>query len=74
MVAVAGERALDEAVVEVVVDRRREDAVEPEDAGLLVELVLVAAAARDLDDDLDDVGEVAALGLTRLGFATCCPV
>ena len=59
VVAVAGPRALDEAVVEVVVDGRGEDAVEPEDAGLLVELVLVAAAARDLDDDLDDAGEVA---------------
>ena len=50
---------VDEAVVEVVVDGRREDAVETEDAGLLVPLVLVAAAARNLDDDLDDVGELA---------------
>jgi hypothetical protein len=43
------------AVVEVVEDGGRQDPVEPEDAGLFVELVLVAAAARDLDDDLDDL-------------------
>ena len=57
VVAVAGARALDEAVVEVVEDRRAQDAIEPEDAGRLVVLVLVAAAARDLDDDLDDIRE-----------------
>ena len=44
-VAVVGERALDEAVVEVVEHGRREDAVEAEDPGDLVVLVLVAAAA-----------------------------
>ena len=57
VVAVAGARALDEAVVEVVEDGARQDAVEPEDARRLVVLVLVAAAPRDLDDDLDDIGE-----------------
>ena len=57
MVAVAGARALDEAVVEVVVDGARQHAIEPEDVRLLVELVLVARPARDLDDDLDDVGK-----------------
>ena len=45
MVAVIGPGALDEAVLEVVVDGRREHAIEPEHAGLLVELVLVPAAA-----------------------------
>ena len=54
VVAVLGARALDEAVVEVVVDRRRQHPVEADDAGHLVELVLVAATRRDLDDDLDD--------------------
>ena len=58
MVAVVGPRALDEAVLEVVVDGRREHAIEPEHAGLLVELVLVPAAARDLDDDLDALREL----------------
>ena len=43
VVAVAGAGALDEAVVEVVVDGARQHAIEPEDAGLLVVLVLVAA-------------------------------
>ena len=57
VVAVACPRPFDEPVVEVVEDRRRENAIEPEDAARLVELVLVAAAARDLDDDLDDVGK-----------------
>ena len=42
VVAVAGPRPLDEAVVEVVVDRARQHAIEPEDVGLLVVLVLVA--------------------------------
>ena len=57
VVAVAGARALDEAVVEVVEDRRRQHAIQPVDAGDLVVLVLVAAPARDLDHDLDDVRE-----------------
>ena len=60
VVAVAGPGVADEAVVEVVVDGRGEDAVEPEDVGRLVVLVLVPAAARDLDDDLDDRREVGA--------------
>ena len=42
MVAVAGACPLDEPVVEVVVDGARQHAVEPEDVGLLVVLVLVA--------------------------------
>ena len=57
VVAVVGARALDEAVIEVVEHRRRQHAIEAEDARVLVELVLVAAAARDLDDDLDPVRE-----------------
>ena len=57
VVAVTCARPFDEPIVEVVEDRRRENAIEPEDAARLVELVLVAAAARDLDDDLDDVGK-----------------
>ena len=57
VVAVVGAGALDEAVVEVVEHGRRQDAVQPVDAGLLVVLVLVAAPAGDLDDDLDDAGE-----------------
>ena len=55
VVAIAGPRAIDEAVVEVVEDGRREHPVQAEDTGLLVELDLVAAAARDLDHDLDDI-------------------
>jgi len=57
VVAIVGKGVGDEAVVEVVEDRRRQDAIEPEDAGLGIPLVLVAAAARDLDDDLDLIGE-----------------
>ena len=57
VIAVTGPGPLDEPVVEVVVDRRRQDPVQPEHLGLLVELVLVAAATRDLDDDLDDFRE-----------------
>ena len=60
VVPVAGAGLLDEPVVEVVVDGRRQDPVEPEDAGPLVVLVLVAAPPRDLDDDLDDRRERAA--------------
>src|SRR4029077_4957985 len=57
VVAVAGARALDVAVIEVVVDGARQDSVEPEDLGLFVVLVLVPGSAWDLDDDLDDVRE-----------------
>ena len=57
MVTVVGPGPFDEPVVEVVVDGRRQDPVQPEDLGFLVELVLVAAATRDLDDDLDDLGK-----------------
>ena len=57
VIAVTRARALDEAVVEVVEDSAREDAVEPEDVRLLVVLVLVARPARDLDHDLDDLRE-----------------
>jgi hypothetical protein len=59
VVAVVGPRGLDEAVVEVVEDRAGEDPIEPEDARDLVPLVLVAAPARDLDDDLDALGKPA---------------
>ena len=57
MVPVVGPGPLDEPVVEVVEDRRAQDAIQPEDSRPLVVLVLVAAAARDLDDDLDQIGE-----------------
>ena len=59
-IAVARDRVDRVAVVEVVVDGRREDAIETEDVGRRVPLVLVPAAPRDLDDDLDDVGVRAA--------------
>ena len=59
VIAVVRAGPLDEAVVEVVEDGRGEDAVEAIDARGLVELVLVPAAARDLDDDLDTLGEAA---------------
>jgi hypothetical protein len=55
VIAVARPGPLDEAVIEVVVDRRSKDPIKPEDACLLVVLVLVPAAARNLDDYLDDV-------------------
>jgi hypothetical protein len=58
MVAVSGSRMADEPVVEVVVDGRGEHPVETEDVGGLVVLILVAASARDLDDDFDDRREV----------------
>jgi len=58
VVAVTTPGVVDEAVVEVVMDGRREDPVEPEDAGGLIPLVLVPAAPRDLDDDFDDGGVV----------------
>ena len=58
VVAVAGSRPVDEAVLVRVEHRRREHAVEPDRAGPLVELVLVARSARDLDDDLDVSGNV----------------
>ncbi len=54
MVAIVGAGALDKAVIEVVVDRRRQDPIQSEDAGMLIELVLVATTARDLDDDLNN--------------------
>ena len=50
-IAVVAERARDEAVIGRVVHRAVEDAVEPKEPRLLVELVLVLAALRDLDDD-----------------------
>ena len=52
-VVVLGERLRDEAVVGRVVDGGVEDAVELEQAGLLVELVLDAGAERDLDDRVE---------------------
>ena len=57
MITVVGPRPLDKPVVEVVVHGRRQHAIEPEHPGLFVELVLVAAAAPDFDDDLDDFRE-----------------
>ena len=46
-------------VVEVVEHGGGEDAIEPVDTRDLVPLVLVATPARDLDDDLDALGELA---------------
>ena len=48
VVPVIGPSSLDEPVVEVVVDGRREHPIEPEDTGMLIELVLVPAAPRKL--------------------------
>ena len=68
MIAVAGARVGDEAVVEVVMNGRGEDPVEAEDAGGLVVLVLVTTAAWDLDDDLDHGGEIARARAHRIGL------
>ena len=59
-IAVVAQRAGQEAVVAGIVDRAVEHAVEPEDAELLVELVLVALVGRDLDDGRDLVGGLGA--------------
>src|SRR5262249_8323042 len=50
--------ARDEAVVGRVVNRRVEDAIDPQEAGPLVELVLRLAAVRHLDDDREDLERV----------------
>jgi hypothetical protein len=63
VVAVTGPGTLDEPVVEVVVNGRSQNAIQAEDAGGFVVLVLVATAPRDLDHDLDDVGKL--LGVAR---------
>ena len=55
-VAVAAEGVGDEAVVGRVGGGREQPAVEEDLAGLVVDLVLVAAAAGDLDDDVDAIG------------------
>ncbi len=60
-IAVARQGVDREAVVEVVIDGRRQDAIESEDLGLCIELVLVARAPRDLDHDFDDVRELRAV-------------
>ncbi len=57
VVTVVGAGVVHEPVVEVVENGGREHAIEPEDARLLVELVLVPAPARNLDDDLDPLRE-----------------
>ena len=50
-VAVARVRLRDEAVVGRVMHRRVEDAIEHQEPGLLVQLVLALRPLRDLDDD-----------------------
>ena len=57
MVAVTRASFRDEAIVEVVVHGRRENAIQPDRPAALVVLVLVPAAAGDLDDQLDDLRE-----------------
>ena len=64
-VAVAAERALDEPVVGRVRHRREEPPVEDDGAELVVELVLVPRARRDLHEDDDGLGH--ALRLVDLG-------
>src|SRR5215210_5036125 len=59
-IAVVTERARKEAIVARIVDGTVQDAVEPEDAELLVELVFVALVGRDLDDGGDLGGRVGA--------------
>jgi hypothetical protein len=54
-VAVLRQRAIDEAVVGRVMHARVEDPVEHESMTGVVELVLVAAAERDLDRHLDPI-------------------
>src|SRR5512138_2599589 len=49
-VTIVSERAREEAVIARIVDRTVQQPVELEEAGVLVQLVLVAAPARDLDD------------------------
>ena len=61
-VVVLGVRLGDEAVIGRVVDRRVEDPVEPEQAGLLVQLVLDARPHRDLDQGVELAREVLARG------------
>ena len=51
-IAVSGQRLHHESVVRGIVDRGEEHSVEADAAGLLVELVLLAGAPRDLDEDV----------------------
>ena len=55
-VAVTGKRLGDEAVVLWIASGSEQRAVEPDVAGLVVELVLVARILRDLNNDFDAVG------------------
>ena len=65
-VAVAAERVGDEAVVGRIRGGREQAPVEEDPARLVVDLVLVAAATGDLDDDVD-----AALGGAAWAIAPC---
>ena len=65
-IAVLAQRPGDEAVVGRVGHRREEAAVQPHVAGVVVDLVLVARAARDLHHHLEDRGgRLRALGRGR---------
>jgi hypothetical protein len=57
-VVIFGERARNEAVVARVVHRRKEHTIEAEESRRFVQLVLVLAAARDLDHRRDLVRRV----------------
>jgi hypothetical protein len=54
-VAVQRQRFDDEAIVRRIVNRRIQHSIERDDPALFVQLVLVAASARDFHDDLDEV-------------------